>query len=182
LNGGKSELVADAYLRKATKISNVTLPLENGFVTLDYGMTYIVSNEKMDMAMDIITKLNDMGEEMICVSRMHPDHVLDRWPLGNIKTYWLTQRSGPGNVSPDQPSAVKGIIESFLRGKHGAIAILDGFEHLSVYNDFRVLNVMFEELNDVVMETRSILLVPIDPRSLDEMSMARLRRFAEIVH
>lgn len=174
-------MAADACWKNSSRISNVTVPLEKGNLTLDYGMTYIIPNEKMDIAMEIITKLATMKEEMICVSRMHPAQVLDRWPVGNITTYWLTQRPGSGNVSPDQPSAVKGIIESFMRSKRGAVAILDGFEHLSVYNDFHVLNIMFEELNDVVMETRSILLVPLDPRSLDERSVAKLRRFAEIV-
>ena len=174
-------MASDACSRSSSRISNVTVPLEKGALTLDYGMTYIIPHESMEVAMEIITKLSTMGEDMIFVSRMHPCQVLDRWPFGNMKNYWLTQRAGPGNVSPDQPSAVKGVIESFLRSKNGAVAVLDGFEHLSVYNDFRVLNVMFEELNDVVMETRSILLMPIDPRSLDERSVARLRRFAEIV-
>jgi hypothetical protein len=172
---------ADACSKNGSRISNITVPLEKGDLILDHGMTYIIPNKSPEIAMEIITKLATMKEEMICVSRMHPGQVLDRWPLGDITTYWLTQRPGPGNVSPDQPSAVEGVIESFMRSKRYAVAILDGFEHLSVYNDFHVLNVMFEELNDVVMETRSILLVPLDPRSLDEMSIAKLRRFAEIV-
>ncbi|QLH74145.1 MAG: DUF835 domain-containing protein [Methanomassiliicoccales archaeon] len=172
---------ADAFSFTPSRIANVTLPLAKGNVTLDYGMTYIIPNESMEMSLEIISKLTLMTDDIICLSRMHPSHIAERWPSAKIRSYWLTQRAGEGNVSPDQPSAVKGVLESFMRKKGGAVAILDGFEHLSVYNNFHILNVMFEELNDVVMETRSILLVPLDPRSLDEMSLARLRRFAEIV-
>lgn len=173
-------VVAQSY-ESMGKISSVTLPLTNGPIVLDYGRIYLIPHERFDRALEIITKLVSMDEEIMCISRMHPAQVRERWPLGKIRAHWLSQRPGEGNISPDQPNLVERTIESFMMEKHQAVAILDGLEYLSGFTDFHKLNVMFEELNDVVMERRSILLVPLDPRLLDPRSLARLGRFAELV-
>jgi hypothetical protein len=163
------------------RISSVTLPLMDGPIVLDYGRIYLIPHERMDRALEIITKLVNMNEEIMCISRMHPAQVIERWPLGKINAHWLSQRPGDGNISPDHPMVVKRTLESFMMQKHQAVAILDGLEYLSIFTDFHRLNVMFEELNDVVMERRSILLVPLDPRLFEPRSLARLRRFAELL-
>lgn len=173
-------VVAQSY-ESVGKISSVTLPLDDGPIVLDHGRVYLIPHERMDRALDIITNLVSMDEEMMIISRMHPDQVRERWPRGNIRTHWLSQRSGANNISPEQPTVVKRTLGSFMVEKHHAVAILDGLEYLSTFTDFNKLNVMFEELNDIVMETRSILLVPLDPRSFDPRSLARLKRFAELV-
>ena len=173
-------VVAQSY-QPIGKISSVTLPLMDGSIVLDYGRIYLIPHERMERALEIITKLVSIEEEIMCISRMHPAQVRERWPLGEIRAHWLSQRPGDGNISPEQPNVVKRTLESFMMQKHHAVAILDGLEYLSIFTDFHALNVMFEELNDVVMERQSILLVPLDPRLLEPRSLARLRRFAELL-
>jgi hypothetical protein len=38
-----------------------------------------------------------------------------------------------------------------------------------------------EQANDLIMASKAIMLIPIDPVSLDPRSMAKLRRYAEVV-
>jgi archaellum biogenesis ATPase FlaH len=78
-------------------------------------------------------------------------------------------------------SQLRDRIDEFFTGKENAVAILDGIEYLSIHNDFRKLNIFFEELNDLVMSHQAILLIPVDPRVFDRCSLARLRRFAEVI-
>ncbi|MBM4237826.1 MAG: DUF835 domain-containing protein, partial [Euryarchaeota archaeon] len=58
---------------------------------------------------------------------------------------------------------------------------IDGIEYLSLFNDFSRLQMFVEQINDIVMESRAILLIAVDPRLFDPRSLARLQRFAEVV-
>jgi len=101
--------------------------------------------------------------------------------MAKMTTYWLSQREGEGNIPPERLDLVKQAISQYLARSYHGVAILDGLEYLNMHNDFKAINMMFEELNDQVMETRSMLLIPLDPRLLEPLHLARLRRFAELV-
>jgi hypothetical protein len=157
------------------------LTTTEGPLILDYGRIYLIQHERMDRAVEIISRLARIQQDIVCVSRMHPGQVIERWPMAHMTTYWLSQRVGEGNIAPNHLDQVKNAISQHLSKGHNGVAILDGLEYLAIHNEFRAINLMFEELNDQVMETRSILLIPLDPRLLEPLHLARLRRFAELV-
>ncbi|OPY31759.1 MAG: hypothetical protein A4E32_01361 [Methanomassiliicoccales archaeon PtaU1.Bin124] len=174
-------MTAMAHDVDSLKFPSVTLAMDEGPLVLDYGRIYLIEQERMDKAVEIISRLSRVQEDIVCVSRMHPGQVMERWPLAKMTSYWLSQREGPWNIPPERLDRVKeAIADHLLKGING-VAILDGLEYLGIHNDFREINLMFEELNDLVMETRSILLIPLDPRLLEPLHLARLRRFAELV-
>jgi len=41
--------------------------------------------------------------------------------------------------------------------------------------------VFYEELNDIVMDTRTVLFIPIDERLIEHSDVARLKRYAEMM-
>ncbi len=141
----------------------------------------MVINERLDKTFSLINGLASAGKEMICVSRMHPDLLRERYPLQNIRGLWLSESGSSPRVSPDQLEKIVEEINGFVSCHRNAAAVLDGLEYISLFTDFRTLNIFLEELNDVVMESRSILLIPVDPRLFDPCQLARLRRFAEIL-
>jgi archaellum biogenesis ATPase FlaH len=61
------------------------------------------------------------------------------------------------------------------------VIMLDGIEYLCLFNDFNRVQMFVEHINDLVMASGAILLIPLDPQSLDQRSLARLRRYAEVV-
>lgn len=150
-------------------------------MVLDFGRVYLIPHERLDRAVEIISKLSKIQGDIVCVSRMHPGQVFERWPTARMTTYWLSQREGEGNIAPQRLDQVKQAIAQYLSRSYHGVAILDGLEYLAMHNDFKSINMMFEELNDQVMETRSMLLIPLDPRLLEPLHLARLRRFAELV-
>jgi hypothetical protein len=141
----------------------------------------MIINERMDKTLALISGMASAGKEIICVSRMHPDLIRERYPLRGIQAVWLSRTGNSPRISPDQLDEVVQEISDYVCPRRNAVAVLDGLEYISLYTDFRSLNIFLEELNDVVMASRSILLIPVDPRLFDPCQLARLRRFAEIL-
>jgi len=52
---------------------------------------------------------------------------------------------------------------------------------LTLFNDPTKVQMFLEQVNDGIMASRALMLVPLDPLSMDPRYVARLRRFAEIV-
>ncbi len=162
--------------------SSVDVHSDYGKFTLDQGRIYIIMSERLDKTLSLINALASAGKEIICVSRIHPDLLKERYPLHAIKGVWLSERGNDHCVSPDQLERVVEVIADFVSSRRNAAAVLDGIEHISLFTDFRTLNIFLEELNDVIMASRAILLIPIDPRLFDPCQLARLRRYAETLH
>jgi len=94
---------------------------------------------------------------------------------------WLGERAGEDRISPDNLTKLKHCISKFTKEHKNGVVVIDGLEYLALFNDFHRLNVFYEELNDVVMETRNVLFIPIDERLIEPSDIARLKRYAEII-
>jgi hypothetical protein len=164
------------------KYFSIDIHSDYGLFTLDHGRIYMIINERLDKTLSLINGMATAGKEIICVSRMHPDLLRERYPLQNIKAVWLSQTGTGPRIGPEELDHIIVTISDFFAQSKNAVAVLDGLEYISLFTDFRSLNIFLEDLNDLVMASRSILLIPIDPRLFDPCQLARLRRFAEILH
>ncbi len=153
----------------------------HGEQNIDFGRIYLLKDERLEKTLSITKSLADTGKDVLCVSRYHPSIMAGRLPLGNMQFIWLGERAGDDSISPDNLSKLKHRIAVFAKEHKNGVVVIDGLEYLSLFNDFHRLNVFYEELNDIVMETRNVLLIPIDERLIEPSDVARLKRFAEII-
>jgi len=163
-------------------IESVTVSVNHGIYDFDIGRMYLIYNPRSDRAFSIARDFLSSGHNMLCISRYHPDLVRGMCGSPEFRSVWLSDRHSDDSISANQLPLLKMRISSFLKSREGGIIMLEGIEYLSLSNDFSKLLRFVEELNDIVMELRAILLIPVDPRSFDQRSLARLRRFAEVVH
>lgn len=173
---------ADLDVSNGGKYFSIDVHSDYGLFTLDHGRIYMVINQRLDKTLSLINGMATAGKEIICVSRMHPDLLKERYPLQDIKAVWLSQTGTGPRIGPEELDQITGTISEFFARSKNGVAVLDGLEYISLFTDFRSLNIFLEDLNDAVMASRSILLIPVDPRLFDPCQLARLRRFAEILH
>jgi hypothetical protein len=164
------------------KFYSIDVRSDYGLFTLDHGRIYMVVSERLDKALSLINGVASAGMDLMCVSRMHPDMMRERYPLQDMHCVWLSETGSGPRLAPDEMTRIKDTVSEFVSQRKNAVVVLDGLEYISLFTDFRSLNIFFEELNDMVMASRSILLIPVDPRLFDPCQLARLRRFAEILH
>ncbi len=147
----------------------------------DCGRTYFIVDKRLDKMLAIARDLVSSGNSVLCISRFHPDIVDETWSSQGMKSIWLSERPGTRNVPPSQLSRLTQNAITFTKNNPGSVILLDGIEYLSLFNDFQRLQMFIEQMNDVVMESRAVLVIAVDPRLFDPRSLARLQRFAEIV-
>lgn len=164
-----------------TNVNSLGLTTGGQDFLFDYGRTYLVCEKRMEGALQVLQEFHYSGSKALCVTRLHPDLLQERLPGVTVETTWLSERFGDGNIPPSQLQRISQRIASFLFGKKNAVVLLEGVEYLSLFNDFIKVQLMVEQINDLIMSSRSIMLVPVDPESMDLRSMARLRRFAEVI-
>jgi hypothetical protein len=148
---------------------------------IDFGRIYLLKDERLEKTLDLVKSLAETGKEVLCISRYHPCIMFSRLPLVNMEVVWLGERTGAERISPDNLSKLKHRINVFARTHKNGVAVIDGLEYLALFNDFHRLNIFYEELNDIVMDTRTVLFIPIDERLIEPRDVARLKRYAEIL-
>lgn len=115
------------------------------------------------------------------ISRLHPDILKQKIGREIEDTIWLSERPGNKNMAPHQLGRIVNRASTFIRVNSSATVLLDGLEYLSLFNQFSQLQIFIEHLNDAVMESHAILVISVDPRLFDQCSLAKIRRFAEVL-
>jgi hypothetical protein len=149
--------------------------------TIDFGRIYLLKDERLEKTLSITRSVADTGKDVLCISRYHPTIMYARLPLRSMQFVWLGERAGEDRISPDNLTKLKHRIAVFAKEHKNGVVVIDGLEYLALFNDFHRLNVFYEELNDIIMETRSVLFIPIDERLIEPSDIARLKRYAEIL-
>ena len=72
-------------------------------------------------------------------------------------------------------------ISAFLSRQSDGTVVLEGVEYILMYNDMKRVLAMIERINDIVMASQAVLVMPVDPMSLDPRTLAYLRRSAEVI-
>lgn len=166
--------------RNILGIESLHATVDGSAVPFDYGRMYLICREPVDDAFDIARDLGE-NKNVLFLSRYHPDLLKGFWPDKDFESIWLCERNGKSNIHPSQLSKISNIVGSYMKRHENPIIVLDGVEYLSAFNDFNRLRMFIETLNELAMESHAILLIPLDSRSFDPRSIARLRRFAEVV-
>jgi len=171
-----------AVRTECQRVETVCVSVNKEIFDFDIGRMYLICHSRSDRAFRIARDLITTGHDILCVSRYHPDIIRSMWESGDFQSVWLSDRHHYGSIPANNLPRLKQRIESYLSSNGGGVVMIDGIEYISLFNDFSKLLMFIESLNEMIMERHAILLIQVDPRSFDQRSLARLRRFAEIVH
>ncbi len=162
------------------KVDSMSVSVGREVLVFDCGRTYFMVDQRLNRILTIARDLISSGSNVLYVSRFHPDLICERSDK-EVQTIWLSERPGSKSVPPDQLSRLAQSIAAFVGKNPSPVVLIDGIEYLSLFNDFSRLQMFIEQVNDIVMESRAILLIAVDPRLFDPRSLAKLQRFAEVV-
>ncbi len=152
------------------------------YLHVERGGVYLFEDENMDTAMNsAVEKLND-GMNGLFVSRIKPDRLKKKYDLEDksIEQYWLTRIPGKRNLEPSHLELLADRITRYLE-KNDGVVLLEGIESLTRENSFERVIGFFENLIDVISLEEGILLVVVDPRTLDDQKLALIERNVTVV-
>jgi hypothetical protein len=149
-----------------------------GKYELPAGACYISRERKSERAFEVFADLVTHGMQGLCVTRLRPETVRERWGLRKTPIVWLTQNAEAGEkcITPTDMPRVHFVISDFLDKAENSVIMLDGIEYITTHNSFPSALKLVQLLNDRVMMHRSRLLLPVDPVAVGEKELALLER------
>jgi uncharacterized protein DUF835 len=147
-------------------------------VELSEGTTYLVRGKAIETSYRLFQFLVEHGNAGLCVSRIFPDRVKERYGISETPVWWISHSPGDEHVNPTAIGTIASLIEGFIAKQEGrSVILLDGLEFIAANVGFEKALFFLEHLTEHVMPRNAIVLIPVDPACFDPTEFARLERF-----
>jgi Na+/proline symporter len=145
-------------------------------ISLIPGTTYIIAEEKPQKSLELFSELVRHGMEGLCLSRYNPKSLNERYNVPEDAVIWLTQKSEPGyrTVDPTNFPRLSSMISDFLGRANYPIILLEGMGYLITQSNYETVLRFVQSQRDEIALKNAIMLVHIDPLSLDTKELHRL--------
>jgi Na+/proline symporter len=149
------------------------------------GTTYVIEEDKPVKSLAAFSDLVDRGVEGLCISRYHPEKLMDRYGLSPKRVIWLTQSAGIDpqyrHVDPTNFPRLSGMISDFLSKAEEPLILLEGLGYLITQSNYESVLRFVQSQRDEVALKKGILIIHIDPLALDTKERHRLESEMEII-
>jgi hypothetical protein len=142
----------EKMMRDETLVENVMM-LEEGYPRLGF---------------KAFSSLISDGVAGVCVTRLHPEYVKEKFSLTTPKFYWLTGNAYESAISPKSLGPLVKVIKQEAKGRE-IVVFLDGLEYLLLWNDMKKVMTSLIEIGRVLKANGGMLYVSIDPLAMGDV-------------
>jgi PAS domain S-box-containing protein len=166
ISGPKSASMGTLFIGK-----DITPDLE-AHGKLIQGFGYLVKEREIGPAMELFANLCHLDHEGLLIARANPN-LLGSWISANDPVRVLSLNASTSGHE-DTLEMVRARVEDFCRGPAAKVVLLDGTHYLIARTSFDEFLRSLFIINDLVARYRPILLVRVDPETLDTRELALL--------
>jgi hypothetical protein len=113
------------------------------------------------------------GTSSLCISRLHPEYVTEKFGLVGPRFYWLTGNKADNAISPKTLSPILKTIKQECKNKK-LIVFLDGLEYLLLWNDIKKVLAGLESIGRSLDVNGGAIFVSIDPLTFEQKDLDRI--------
>ncbi len=148
---------------------------------LSQGWTYMVQESRPDYSFELFINLIDHGLPGLCISRIHPNMLREKYKLKDAKIYWLSKTTGQNALNPADVGVIVHTIKKFLDENEEGAVLFHGIGNIITNTSFTVMVKVLDDLFESVMQKNARLIIPIDPAAFDKKEMALIIRDKEVI-
>lgn len=138
---------------------------------------YIIKGSQPNRSLSIFVDLVTHGVPGLCITRTQPQKIRQNFGLKKIPILWLTRSSDyRGKIEPSDLVELSQTMREFISKTENTVVLLDGIEYLITQNNFEEVLRFVQSLNDTFSMSNSMLIMPIDPLTLDEKQLHLLEK------
>ena len=158
--------------------SEATLDMLTKRYDLVGGHIYLMAESHPKESYHIFSTFSMAGTPAMVISRASPREVRDKYGTGPARMIWLTHNRVPDVecIDPAGRGLLYKRISEFVRDNKRAIVILDGLEYMISQTNFGSAQKFLQAVNDDVMLSESLVLIPFNTNVLDEQQVHFLSR------
>lgn len=113
------------------------------------------------------------GEKGVCITRLHPEYVVEKYGLVNSKFHWLTGVKQKDSLNPKNVADLVKQVRTEVKEGHKKF-FLDGVEYLLLWNDMNKIVMALQEVEKLLSGAQGSMIVSIDPLTFEERDIKRL--------
>ena len=158
-----------AAMPKQVKIPKVLKKLQSG-------RTYLFEEEKPVEAYQLLKEALNYGFVSLCISKLHPDKVKERYDVGEDSVFWLTFEKGERTISPKDIDKLKKTVLKFVEGTHPGIVLLDCLDQIKFANGFQKSLAILKDLRNLCSKNDSIVLISVNPEMFEKQELQAIEK------
>jgi archaellum biogenesis ATPase FlaH len=112
----------------------------------------------------------------MCVTRDYPEKVKQKYELVDVPIIWLSNVGKENAVRPKDMEKLSLMLEQFISKNKDAVILLDGIEYLITNNNFITVLRFIQSLKDQISINSAILLIPINPSTMEPSQFNLIER------
>lgn len=143
---------------------------------LKEGFSYLVKEETPEKSFDIFIDYVTHGVPGLCITRTNPRFLREKYSLEKTPCIWLSSTKTKECNSSLDLTEISISIKDFVRKSKASIIILNGFEFLVTNFGFRMILLFIQMLSEYISTTESVLIIPINPETLDVKQLKLLEK------
>jgi tetratricopeptide (TPR) repeat protein len=176
----KIEIVETNYLIYVILASFVVVAVVIFFATrkkvsakLERGHVYLLLESQSKKGLQLVKEYGRLGYEGLVITRLSPEQVRKK-KLKKQKILQLSSATKEDAIPPDNVVNILLRMKEFMTSKRDSILLLDGLDYLVIQNTFEDAMSLIQKLAESVTLYKGILLVSLNPKSLEEKQLVIL--------
>ncbi len=146
---------------------------------LERSFAYLIKEDRSERSYAFFEKALSQGLAGFCVTRNYPLKIKSKYNLGDTQILWLSNVGKENSLRPKDLEKLSYSLEQFLANNSGVI-LLDGLEYLITNNNFLTVLRFIQSLRDQVAINRSILIMALNPSTLDPHELNLLEKEVDV--
>jgi len=168
------------------RLFNVEPSIEEPGITpkqyyLEKGHVYLIKEEWPDKGYQIFYDQITHGSFGLCITKLEPEKVRERYKLAKTPIIWLTFNSVESAILPRDIDGLTSIVSDFVRKTEGSLFFFDCFSQIKLVNGFEKSLSMLKDLKKLCNENNSIMLISMFPKMFDEQQLVVIEKELEKV-
>jgi isoleucyl-tRNA synthetase len=142
---------------------------------LQDGYSYLIKDERSDRSYQLFMEQLSKGNKGFCITRNYPLKIRGKYELGETPVVWLSNVGKEDSLRPKDLEKLSYSLEQFL-GQGKGVVLLDGLEYLITNNNFLTVLRFVQSLRDQVAISNSIMMMVLNPSTLDANELKLLEK------
>lgn len=137
---------------------------------LEKGHIYLLLEPQPKKSLQLLKEYGRLGYEGLMITRSSPEQ-LRKKKLKKQKILQLSSASKENSIPPDNVVNILLRMKEFMTSRKDSILLLDGLDYLVIQNTFEDALSLIQKLAESVLLYKGILMVSLNPKSLDEKQL-----------
>lgn len=151
------------------------------FKELIPGRMYLFKEEKPTKAYKKLKEALNYGFGSLCISKLHPEKVRERYDVDKASVFWLTFKKAEGTINPKDFVKLNRTTSEFVKRTDGSIVLLDCFDQIKFANGFQKSLTLLKDLRNLCNENNSTILISINTEMFKKQELAAIEKELEEV-